>query len=1005
MTEQDRRKMTGYLCALKNKRSVLGTWAQFVLLATMLCLLNWPASAQLSLEAFQNASIACTQLLRNGTVSLVKNATKFRYSSGCLSEEPQDRCLHPDPGLRCVELPGHNATCVEQIICSEFTFPPNSGRDPGLDWPQFGESLEIRCDEGYEREDGMGFVTRATCTEFGNFSALEDPGFSCVRSKCGIYCRYCGPTADKDPWTKDAKIVTPFYDEFGEQCCKTRPNPIFDEAPDGRNLPVVENGAVLDPLIGVSTGESKTIQCNEGYGPVPGWGFAEPKCIPRGGCVWDRLKFPDPPHWNKECEYVRGKYELGAVCKLIVGQVSFSYSSQPAVECVDTDQECEFPERVLVTLTTLEPEAIIYWSFIGNPVTQATGKSVSVMSGVGQMWEGKAISISSTKSGCNVVTQDRIIRAIAVKDGRPNSILSISPQLKVTATNGAMPANMSKCKDVAPQPKMGCFDPNTPETGIDPAVRSEAGCLAPRVWGAEKPRHMFGGCMAYRFFAFVPIALAGTTADAMALSEFGFRFKGRFVEGAKASTGALYPAAESPRSLTDNNPFSKMLILTNCHVIVDYGRAVAVDQFQIGTSNDCTSRDPVRWLILASNGTGWVVLNEQRRTSFIMPQKRSAFADVQDLPLLEQQVVSAKLFDIKTEEKTKVNNALNEITINITVTDENNKPIAPPMGTTFVVTGLVDPRTPRSQNFLVHSKSVGPEDELNTPAVLPEGSWRNSRLEFLVGSCLQEESLLVKIWLLNPRPSEEPETTNTPREISVSASLPLEAGPKTASTTVLLGGELAKLERFQAFELTRVSGKLNRLSFDFTFNAPPMKGTWLRVRNIVGSMSKSDPKIPITWELENGDLVAGKGNYDAEGGTLSAEMPVDSRYSCFRSGDCQLGKRVTIHFNLYNPRSLQEPLTLVATGDFCPLPARVGCTSETLNEVGPTAGDDDGVLGGIDPCEAPKAEGESESDTEDEPVSLIDFCGVCEGNNTLCQGCDGVPNSGKVHDSCGVCGG
>lgn len=31
--------------------------------------------------------------------------------------------------------------------------------------------------------------------------------------------------------------------------------------------------------------------------------------------------------------------------------------------------------------------------------------------------------------------------------------------------------------------------------------------------------------------------------------------------------------------------------------------------------------------------------------------------------------------------------------------------------------------------------------------------------------------------------------------------------------------------------------------------------------------------------------------------------------------------------------------------------------------------------------------------------------GVCNGTNTTCAGCDGIPNSGLVKDACGVCGG
>jgi hypothetical protein len=36
---------------------------------------------------------------------------------------------------------------------------------------------------------------------------------------------------------------------------------------------------------------------------------------------------------------------------------------------------------------------------------------------------------------------------------------------------------------------------------------------------------------------------------------------------------------------------------------------------------------------------------------------------------------------------------------------------------------------------------------------------------------------------------------------------------------------------------------------------------------------------------------------------------------------------------------------------------------------------------------------------------IIDACGVCGGDNATCAGCDGVPNSGKKLDSCGTCGG
>ena len=38
-------------------------------------------------------------------------------------------------------------------------------------------------------------------------------------------------------------------------------------------------------------------------------------------------------------------------------------------------------------------------------------------------------------------------------------------------------------------------------------------------------------------------------------------------------------------------------------------------------------------------------------------------------------------------------------------------------------------------------------------------------------------------------------------------------------------------------------------------------------------------------------------------------------------------------------------------------------------------------------------------------TGVFDLCAQCDGENTICLGCDLVPNSGKVVDLCGDCGG
>ena len=54
----------------------------------------------------------------------------------------------------------------------------------------------------------------------------------------------------------------------------------------------------------------------------------------------------------------------------------------------------------------------------------------------------------------------------------------------------------------------------------------------------------------------------------------------------------------------------------------------------------------------------------------------------------------------------------------------------------------------------------------------------------------------------------------------------------------------------------------------------------------------------------------------------------------------------------------------------------------------------------LDECE--ECFGESSADLVG---SLVDVCGICGGQNSTCDGCDGSPASGTVVDSCDVCGG
>ena len=77
-----------------------------------------------------------------------------------------------------------------------------------------------------------------------------------------------------------------------------------------------------------------------------------------------------------------------------------------------------------------------------------------------------------------------------------------------------------------------------------------------------------------------------------------------------------------------------------------------------------------------------------------------------------------------------------------------------------------------------------------------------------------------------------------------------------------------------------------------------------------------------------------------------------------------------------------------------------GCASHGSTCEGTKAGFDDVP----DPC---AGDGSSNAGCDGVANSgkVLDACGVCDGDDSSCAGCDGVANSGKVNDVCDVCGG
>jgi hypothetical protein len=214
-----------------------------------------------------------------GLISYVSvcNRTTYGYSAGCLEIDPQSAnlktCLKPLRGFTCTAFSlseTQNATCLTPNICGSFNSLKNaSASKPYYAWDlttKYPLLVEVKCEHGYERSDGMGFSGATECLDNGTFMSAS---FTCVPVMCGKYCRYCNGK------------ITDIYCPQNQPCCCTE----ADTSQFGRYISV---GLALDrPLSKFSFPGSTRITCTGGYDVIPGSGSSSPRCIPRDDCVWE----------------------------------------------------------------------------------------------------------------------------------------------------------------------------------------------------------------------------------------------------------------------------------------------------------------------------------------------------------------------------------------------------------------------------------------------------------------------------------------------------------------------------------------------------------------------------------------------------------------------------------------------------------------------------------------------------------------------------------------------
>jgi len=291
-----------------------------------------------------------------------------------------------------------------------------------------------------------------------------------------------------------------------------------------------------------------------------------------------------------DCKDYRGQYTTGMVCGGQAATPTIVPQGASVLPCNPSDVRCEYPRSVNISMFASVPAgkvARIFYTFeTGSPVTPSTGSAPSTVAAMGEEYTG-TFSIDVQIEGCNIGTQIKTIRAVSVVEGLANSEQRESPQFIITTANGLMPADFRQCRIDNPTPLEWCEGP-------DPKPPTQAACVG-RTWGYVPPRSAFGGCMAYRFWMFMPTALSSTTVDTLSIADIFFFFRDIPVEGAFPYSFGVHPGGESPHSLTDGDPLSKFTGLDSCPIIFDFGRPVAIDSYYIATSDDCNSRDPVRW--------------------------------------------------------------------------------------------------------------------------------------------------------------------------------------------------------------------------------------------------------------------------------------------------------------------------------------------------------------------------------------------------------------------------